>query len=214
VRRLDAAVEPGKAKAKGGAKSTHSKAPAAHTLYRPFVGQSKAARRPRRRNMSWKPRKSIGNRIRLLMHIPVPWVFILAYFVGVGLEWAFSPHIRKEELRGITVAGAGVFVAGAVIAGWSLLIFHKARTTTVPGRASAKLVTSGPYRISRNPMYVGLTLAYLGEAGLLKQLWPLIVLPLVLAYINSIVIPVEEARLKEVFGEDYGHYCSRTRRWI
>jgi protein-S-isoprenylcysteine O-methyltransferase Ste14 len=101
-----------------------------------------------------------------------------------------------------------------VIAGRSLLIFHKARTTTVPGRASAKLVTWGPYRISRNPMYVGLTLAYLGEAGLLKQLWPVIVLPLVLAYINSIVIPVEEARLKEVLGEDYGHYCSRTRRWI
>ena len=164
--------------------------------------------------MTPKPQGGIGNPIRLLMHIPVPWVFVLAYLVGVGLESAFPPHIRKEGLHGITIAGVVVFVAGAAIAGWSLLIFHKARTTTVPGRASAKLVTWGPYRISRNPMYVGLTVAYLGEAGILKQVWPVIVLPLMLAYINSIVIPVEEARLKEVFEEDYERYCDRVRRWV
>jgi protein-S-isoprenylcysteine O-methyltransferase Ste14 len=63
-------------------------------------------------------------------------------------------------------------------------------------------------------MYVGLTVAYLGEAGILKQVWPVIVLPLLLAYINSIVIPLEEARLNEVFEEDYDRYCERVRRWI
>ena len=69
-------------------------------------------------------------------------------------------------------------------------------------RGSTTLVTSGPYRFTRNPMYVGLSLAYLGEAGLLKQIWPLLLLPLVLAYLNGTVIPVEEARLKEVFRDE------------
>jgi protein-S-isoprenylcysteine O-methyltransferase Ste14 len=76
------------------------------------------------------------------------------------------------------------------------------------------LVTSGPYRKSRNPMYVGLALAYLGEAGMLRQVWPALLLPLVLAYLNWVVIPVEEARLTEVFCEAYDSYRSNVRRWI
>jgi protein-S-isoprenylcysteine O-methyltransferase Ste14 len=63
-------------------------------------------------------------------------------------------------------------------------------------------------------MYVGLTLAYLGEAGLLRQIWPLAVLPLVLAYLEWMVIPLEETRLLETFGEEYEAYRRRVRRWI
>jgi protein-S-isoprenylcysteine O-methyltransferase Ste14 len=63
-------------------------------------------------------------------------------------------------------------------------------------------------------MYVGLTFCYLGEAGLLRQLWPVLVLPLMIAYLNWTVIPVEEARLTQVFPEDYEQYRSRVRRWI
>jgi protein-S-isoprenylcysteine O-methyltransferase Ste14 len=92
--------------------------------------------------------------------------------------------------------------------------FRRARTTTVPGRASAALVTWGPYRFTRNPMYVGLILAYLGEAGMLHHLWPVILLPLVAAYLNWVVIPVEEAKLKEVFGDEYERYQRNVRRWV
>jgi protein-S-isoprenylcysteine O-methyltransferase Ste14 len=147
------------------------------------------------------------------MRVPVPWVFILAYLVGVGVEFAL-PRSRTEALPGIGVAGGALFGLGAVIAGWSLRIFHKQRTTTVPGRTSSSLVTWGPYRFSRNPMYVGLTLAYLGEAGMLKQVWPVVLLPFVVAYLNWIVIPVEEGRLNEVFPEDYARYRFTVRRWI
>lgn len=156
------------------------------------------------------------NPIRLLMYIPVPWVFVLNYLLGVGLE-SIQPRLSQETIRsvpGIAIAGGMLFALGAVIAGWALVIFRKARTTTVPGRASAKLVTWGPYRFTRNPMYVCLTLAYLGEAGLLRQVWPVLVLPLTVAYLNWIVIPVEEARLTEVFPDDYQQYRSRVRRWI
>jgi len=166
------------------------------------------------RRMSTNRLGSIGNPIRILLHVPVPWIFVLTYLAGSGLEFAFPPNIRKEGLHYLSVAGVVLFVSGAAIAAWSLLIFYKARTTTVPGKTSAKLVTWGPYRVSRNPMYVGLVTAYLGEAGILKQVWPVILLFLTVAYINSIVIPVEEARLKEVFQEDYERYRERVRRWI
>lgn len=154
------------------------------------------------------------NPFRFLLHVPVPWVFVLNYLLGIGLERmspiALSPHAAQVS----TKAGAALFAAGAVIAGWGLVLFRKARTTTVPGKSSAQLVTSGPYRFTRNPMYVGLTLAYLGEAGLLKQVWPAILLPLTIAYVNWTVIPVEEAKLEEVFPDEYPQYRSRVRRWI
>ena len=154
------------------------------------------------------------NPIRLLMHIPVPWVFILTYLAGATVEFC-EPFLRwNGDASGIRLTGAMLFAIGATVAAWSLLIFHKSRTTTVPGRTSSKLVTWGPYRFSRNPMYVGLILAYLGEAGILKQIWPILLLPLTVAYVNWIVIPVEEARLTEAFGADYKDYQARVRRWI
>ena len=156
----------------------------------------------------------MGNPIRLLLHVPVPWVFVLTYLIGVALENMRRTTISPEAARVSTIAGSVLFAVGAVIAGWGLVLFRQARTTTVPGKSSVKLVTEGPYRFTRNPMYVGLTLAYLGEAGLLKQIWPIIVLPLMLAYLNWTVIPLEEERLKAVFPHEYLQYCSRVRRWI
>ena len=153
-----------------------------------------------------------GNPIRLLLYVPVPWVYVLTYLAGVGLQFAVPLHLRTGNPP--TVAGAAVFVLGAVIAGWGWLIFHNARTTTVPGEASSQLIRRGPYRFSRNPMYVGLAIAYLGEAGLQNQVWPILLLPLTLAYVNWIVIPVEEARLHEVFPVEYERYRQRVRRWL
>ena len=109
------------------------------------------------------------NPLLLLLRIPVPWVFVLTYLLGVGLEYALPLRGGNGALRGVKVAGGVLFGIGAVIAGWGLLTFRAARTTTVPGQASSRLVTWGPYRFSRNPMYIGLIVAYLGEAGILGQ---------------------------------------------
>jgi protein-S-isoprenylcysteine O-methyltransferase Ste14 len=76
------------------------------------------------------------------------------------------------------------------------------------------MVTWGPYRFTRNPMYVGLTIAYLGEALLLHQLWPVVLLPLVIAYVHWIVIPLEESKLQEAFGDHYVQYRARVGRWV
>ena len=152
---------------------------------------------------------------RLLLRIPVPWVFILAYLAGAALESAWPTHMGAQVSRNTTQAlGAVVFVLGATIAAWGLVTFRRARTTTVPGEVSSQLVTWGPYRFSRNPMYVGLAIAYLGEASILRHVWPLVFLPLTISYVNWIVIPVEQAKLAEVFGEQYTEYRKRVRRWL
>jgi protein-S-isoprenylcysteine O-methyltransferase Ste14 len=114
----------------------------------------------------------------------------------------------------IVRTGIAIFVLGAIIAGWGLILFHRSGTTTTPGETSNTFVTRGPYRFTRNPMYVGLTLAYIGEAGILKQAWPLAFLPLVLIYLNWTVIPLEESRLSASFDTTYDEYRSRVRRWI
>ncbi len=145
------------------------------------------------------------------------WQDVASLLVGVWLVLSSFVLGISGAAVWITIAlGLGVmlFAVGAAIAGWGLAIFYDARTTTVPGEASAKLVTWGPYRVTRNPMYVGLTLAYLGEAALLKQIWPIVFLPLVVAYVSWTVIPVEEARLKEVFTDEYERYRAKVRRWI
>ena len=154
------------------------------------------------------------NPIRFLLYVPVPRVFVLTYLLGVVLEHVHHGTISPTAALISKTAGAVLFAVGAGVAGWGLVLFRKAKTTTVPGKLSGKLVTWGPYRFSRNPMYVGLVLAYLGEAGLLKQIWPVVLLPFTVAYIDWTVIPVEEAKLEEAFPDEYKQYRLQARRWF
>ena len=155
------------------------------------------------------------NPSKILLKIPVPWVFILTYLAGLIPHFLFPfnflKHISTQEVK---LAGAFLFVIGALFAAWSLIIFREASTTTTPGESSKKLVMSGPYKFSRNPMYVSLTMAYLGEAGLLVQLWPVLFLPVMLIYLSKVVIPLEEKVLSSDFGDEYKAYCSKVKRWI
>ena len=150
----------------------------------------------------------------LLMRIPVPWVFVLAYVLGLIPQAYIPVELPPSTRHLVRIAGFVLLPAGVALAAWSLAIFRKHRTTTIPGEQSRALVTWGPYRFSRNPMYVSLTLAYLGEAGLLGQVWPLVPLAATLAYLNWTVVPVEEARLEETFGAAYDQYRARVRRWM
>ena len=165
-------------------------------------------------NTSVNQQNKNSSPIRMLLHIPVPWVYVLTYLIALIPQKIFPVRIHPQEtLTIIKIAGAILFVIGAFFASWSLIIFHKAHTTTTPGESSNKLVMSGPFKISRNPMYVSLILAYLGEAGLLAQIWPVLFLPLTILYVNRIVIPLEEEVLKKSFG-DYQNYIGRVRRWF
>jgi len=156
-----------------------------------------------------------GARINPVMRIPVPWVFILAYLIGFVVQLYMPIPIRSPEIVRIAlIAGLILVVIGVAVAFSALGIFRKRSTTTIPFETPTSLVTSGPYRFTRNPMYVGLTLVYLGVAGTRAEIWPVIVLPVMLAYVNFIVIPVEERHLRDAFGDEYADYGARVRRWL
>src|SRR5262249_41473025 len=117
---------------------------------------SAAARRPRVA-AEIGAGEMMAARIHPLMRIPVPWVFVLAYLAGVALERLLPHPVLSARVLLIShVAGAALMIGGLALAAWGLWLFHTARTTTVPGRPSSQLVTTGPYRFSRNPMYFSL----------------------------------------------------------
>ncbi|MEP6573777.1 MAG: isoprenylcysteine carboxylmethyltransferase family protein [Gemmatimonadota bacterium] len=153
--------------------------------------------------------------IHPLMNIPVPWAFMLVYLIGVGLQFLlplelpFLDHEWRYRMLGLIPILLGVLSAFSALG-----LFKRSHTTTVPFETPSTFVTMGPYRFSRNPMYVGLTLIYLGVAVTQARLWPVIILPLLFAYIDGLVIPREEANLLSTFGEGYEQYRSRVRRWL
>lgn len=152
---------------------------------------------------------------KLLLRIPVPWIFVLVYSFGVLLHLLFPlTSFSKETVVTMRIFGIILLVLGVIIASWSLIIFRKKRTTTTPGKRSSVLIARGPYRITRNPMYISLLSAYIGEAGTLHQIWPVILIPFLFAYVNWVVIPLEEKILTRDFKEAYTDYCSHVRRWM
>ena len=89
-----------------------------------------------------------------------------------------------------------------------------AKTTPNPHRPTTRLVFSGPYRFSRNPMYIGLTLLYAGVMAYLQLSWGLLLLPIVIWLITIWVIVPEEKYLEQKFGAEYIDYKSVVRRWL
>jgi len=148
------------------------------------------------------------------MLIPPPILYAVTFAAGMGLErlatWA-PAWTRAPALHGLGWVLAG---CGAVLALASAGMFGLRRTTLKPWGRAAQLVDSGPFALSRNPMYVSLTLAYLGLALGLGKFWPLVLLILPVAVMNAVVIPFEEARMRDAFGQSYADYCRRVRRWV
>jgi protein-S-isoprenylcysteine O-methyltransferase Ste14 len=110
--------------------------------------------------------------------------------------------------------GAVLTIAGIALSASGAATFRRNRTTVVPHHPVSMLVTRGPYRISRNPMYTGLAAAYVGAALWAGTWWPLIIAPLpVLATHRWVIVP-EEDYLKRRFGDEYERYQSQVRRWL
>jgi protein-S-isoprenylcysteine O-methyltransferase Ste14 len=143
---------------------------------------------------------------------PPPIVYLLGFLIGVGLELLFpidSPPTWLRILGG--VLGVGAFVLLDVGA---FRRFLRAGTPAIPFKPTTALVTSGPYRVTRNPMYVGMAVLHAGLAFAFGVIWALAVLPAVIFVIDRLVIAREEPYLERLFGEQYLAYKRRVRRWI
>ena len=125
---------------------------------------------------------------------------------AVGLDvFGVGEHHRPD----FTVSAPAVVLAAAAAGRFVLR-----RTTLNPIGEPSRLVASGAHAWSRNPMYLALTVVYIGLALSIGRAWPLILVVLPWASMNWAVIPFEEARLSATFGQDFADYCRRVRRWI
>ena len=102
----------------------------------------------------------------------------------------------------------------AVICFWAAIIMWRAGTPLRPSLPVSKLVTNGPFRFTRNPLYLSMTVLYTGITLQVDDLWPLLTLLPALAIVHWKIILREEKYLEAKFGDEYRAYKARVRRWI
>jgi protein-S-isoprenylcysteine O-methyltransferase Ste14 len=145
--------------------------------------------------------------------IPPPLLYLATLALGI-LASAWYPLTALPRVLAWTLGGA-LIAAGIVIGPvWGMATLRRAGTTVRPDRASSRLVTTGPFRFSRNPLYLSLTLVYAGLALAANAVWALLLLIPLLFVIQRFVIRREEAYLARAFGAEYARYRAQVRRWF
>ena len=144
---------------------------------------------------------------------PPPFVYAAAVVAG----WLLN---RAWPLRVSSGGWPRAAVAWLCVAAWTALFaasfgsFLRRRTTLIPNRPATALVVRGPYRFTRNPMYVSLAFLTAGVGLFMNTWWPLLLLVPTLFVIRFAVIAPEEAYLRRRFGVEYDEYTRKVRRWL
>lgn len=147
-----------------------------------------------------------------VIFIPPPLYYAVGLAGGIAINGVVVLPLGGRPATAIAGAVLATLGLALAFAGVAAVIRH--RTTLVPHHPVATLLTGGAYRLSRNPMYTCLALAYLGLALLFGSWWPLALWPLVIVAVRQLVISPEEQYLTQRFGQTYTDYQSRVRRWL
>jgi protein-S-isoprenylcysteine O-methyltransferase Ste14 len=146
------------------------------------------------------------------VRFPPPFIYIIAFIAGVLLDRRWRLPIGADPLRGL--------LAWLLVAVWVALtasafrLFVQKRTSIVPIRPASALVVAGPYRFTRNPMYVGMAILTIAAGLGADTWWPILLLVPVLVIVQRFVIAREERYLHRRFGADYDVYTRQVRRWL
>jgi protein-S-isoprenylcysteine O-methyltransferase Ste14 len=143
---------------------------------------------------------------------PPPLIYLGALGIGFGVNAMFGDASRSYRVA--RPVGAALIVAGVGLMGTFVRAFARARTPVDPYTPSEAIVTDGPYRLTRNPGYLGMALTYAGIAIVSNAPWALVPLPVAIAVVDRGVIAREERYLERKFGARYTDYKSSVRRWI
>jgi protein-S-isoprenylcysteine O-methyltransferase Ste14 len=146
------------------------------------------------------------------IRVPPPLIYLLALLLGLLLNRRLHlPFLPRGMAR---VLGWPLVGGGIALAAWFARTMRGADTTLRTDKPVSSLVQDGPFRYSRNPGYLSLTILYAGIAVLRNALWALLLVPLVVYVIRREVIEREERYLERTFGEEYLAYKRRVRRWM
>jgi protein-S-isoprenylcysteine O-methyltransferase Ste14 len=148
-----------------------------------------------------------------MLKLPPPIWTLIYFMISATISWLLD----WPTPRGLPLPPLGItLVAVAFIAPvWAFVLFRREGTEIDPtSPTNRKLVTSGPYQFTRNPMYLGLVILTLGVA-LWVGAWPMFIAPVaIFATANWVHIPFEEAKMRRQFGATYEDYVERVRRWV
>jgi protein-S-isoprenylcysteine O-methyltransferase Ste14 len=144
---------------------------------------------------------------------PPPLLFLACLLAGWGL--GFVHPLGTGLPRALRLGLGSILLLLAFLnAGSALLTFRRWRTTVKPNGEASALLSSGPFRWTRNPLYLSLA-AVLAGCGLTRNSgWMLLLVPGLVLLLDRLVIAREEVRLRSQFGDDYLAYTQRVRRWL
>jgi protein-S-isoprenylcysteine O-methyltransferase Ste14 len=146
--------------------------------------------------------------------IPPPVIFfILLILAGLAEYW--SGFFRITYLRSlIWLIAVLIWIFAGYLALHAVVVLKRGRTPIDPGRPTIKIVVGGPFRISRNPMYLSLVLLMLGMSVAFLSIWFLIATIVLMVTLDRMAVAPEEAYLEAKFGDAYRTYQSNVRRWF
>jgi protein-S-isoprenylcysteine O-methyltransferase Ste14 len=142
-----------------------------------------------------------------------PFVALALVLLAWALDWRLDPP--RVVAWPWAWLGAAAIAVGIALANWAIRIFRRAGTTHDVREAPTQLVREGPYRFTRNPMYVGITTILLG-IGLLAGTWPFLAIPPpgFVLLVTAFFIRREERIMERAFGAEYDAFRRRVRRWL
>jgi protein-S-isoprenylcysteine O-methyltransferase Ste14 len=146
--------------------------------------------------------------------IPPPVVYGAALIAALLLHALYPIHIAPSSSGSLQIVGAVLIVIGLTLSIAVMRAFAVAGTPVTPWRQTTRLVSTGPYRYTRNPDYIGQALIYAGMSVVVNSWWSIFLLPLVLVIVQHAVIRREERYLERKFGEKYCDYTARVRCWL
>ncbi|MFL5624117.1 MAG: methyltransferase family protein [Ktedonobacteraceae bacterium] len=151
------------------------------------------------------PRDNVG------MIAPPPLLYAVSLLLGLWLHSLVPlPFARRRQ----SILGSIFVGAGFTMDFLAVKTMRRAHTPPSPFAPVRALVATGPFKVTRNPIYVGFTLLYTGIALLVNTLWPMLLLPMLLNVMRWGAIEREERYLERRFGEEYLAYKERVPRWI
>jgi protein-S-isoprenylcysteine O-methyltransferase Ste14 len=141
-----------------------------------------------------------------------PVLFVSAILIGVALQIMWPIPLWKA--LPVRIAGGALVMLGFTMLATAFRAMGRAGTNVHPGKPSTAIVSDGPYRFTRNPIYAGNTLVYIGLSLIFNVFWPLVSLVPFFILLDWGVVRREERYLEAKFGWDYSDYKARVRRWI
>ena len=141
-----------------------------------------------------------------------PTYFIIFLALSIVLHFIFP--IKKVIFPPYTYVGFVFIAFGAVLNIWSDSLFKKKKTTVKPFEKPKELVISGPFRISRHPMYLGMMVILLGVAIIHGTIITFVFPVVFVILMEMLFIPFEEQNCEKIFGKKYLEYKKKVRRWI